>query len=103
MFAYDRVIEIHRRDYGDRGTKAVADLELLQSVARHKSVFFASAWARYDQAVPGTLRLVPPGFRLPELERDYSFMRNEMIFGDAPPLEQIIDVLREIERQVNGG
>jgi hypothetical protein len=41
------------------GKKTVADLALLQSVARHKSVFFASAWARYDLAVPGTLRLVP--------------------------------------------
>jgi len=84
------------------GKKAVADLELLQSVARHKSVFFASAWARYDLAVHGTLRLVPPDFRLPELERDYAFMRSEMIFGDAPTLPQIIEVLREIERQVNG-
>ena len=84
------------------GQKAVADLELLQNVARHKSVFFASAWARYDQAVPGTLRLVPPEFRLPELERDYSLMRKEMIFGNAPTLGQIIDALRDIERQVNG-
>lgn len=84
------------------GRKAVADLELLRSVAQHKSVFFASGWARYDQAVPGTLRLVPPAFRLPELEQDYSFMRNEMIFGNAPALGDIIDVLREIERQVNG-
>lgn len=84
------------------GNKAVGDLGLLQSVARHKAVFFASAWARYDLAVPGTLRLVPPDFRLPELERDYSFMRNEMIFGTAPKLGDIIDVLREIERQVNG-
>jgi hypothetical protein len=85
------------------GKKAVADLELLKSVSRHKSVFFASAWARYDLAVPGTLRLAPPASRLPELERDYAFMRNEMIFGDAPTLAQIIDVLSEIERQVNGG
>ena len=84
------------------GKKALNDLKLLQSVARHKSVFFASAWARYDLAVPKTLRLVPPDFRLPELERDYSFMRNEMIFGNAPTLLEIIDVLREIERQVNG-
>ncbi len=85
------------------GKKAVNDRGLLKSVALHKSVFFASASARYDQAVPGTLRLVPPDSRLPELERDYAFMRNEMIFGNAPSLAEIVDVLREIERQVNGG
>jgi len=84
------------------GNKALDDLDLLRSVAKHKSIFFASAWARYDEAIPGTLRLVPPTFRLPELERDYTFMRNEMIFADAPRLEDIMLALREIERRVNG-
>jgi predicted nucleotidyltransferase component of viral defense system len=68
--------DVFRLFQSQLGHNAVNDLELLQSVARHKSLFFASAWARYDQAVPGTLRLVPPDFRLAELERDYSFMRN---------------------------
>jgi hypothetical protein len=36
------------------------------------------------------------------LDNSYSFMRNEMIFGNAPTLGDILDVLREIERQVNG-
>jgi len=64
--------------------------------------FFARAWAKFDEAVPGTLRLVPPENRVAELERDYRAMRDEMIFGDAPTLGHIIDVLREIERRVNG-
>lgn len=64
-------------------------------------MFFARAWAKFHEAIPGTLRLVPSAERLVELERDYQKMREEMIFGKAPPLDQILDVLRTIERRVN--
>ena len=87
---------------GGIGENAVQNLELLNAVARHKSVFFARAWAKFDEAIPGTLRLVPPGSRLAELERDYRQMRDEMIFGDAPTLGHVLDILREVEFRVNG-
>jgi len=82
------------------GKAAVRDTDLLLKVARHKEVFFPAAWARYAEAKPGTLRLVPPDARLPELEQDYHNMR-EMIFGEPPTFEHLIDVLREIEREIN--
>ncbi len=70
-------------------------------VARHKEVFFTAAWARYAEAKPGTLWLVPPDTRLPELEQDYRNMR-EMLFGEPPTFNRLLDVLREIERIING-
>ncbi|MFN0056240.1 MAG: nucleotidyl transferase AbiEii/AbiGii toxin family protein [Planctomycetales bacterium] len=84
------------------GKSALNDLELLRAVARHKSLFFRRAWAKFDEAVPGSLRLVPPKARLVELAHDYATMREEMIFGEAPTMEHILDVLAEIERLVNG-
>ncbi len=84
------------------GKAAVRDTELLLKVARHKEVFFPAAWARYADAKPGTLRIVPPNARLPELEQDYQKMQ-EMIFAEPPVFEHLLEVLREIERQVNGG
>ena len=82
------------------GKTALAGTELLREVALHKSVFYAAKWARYDQAIPGSLRLVPPDSRMQELRRDYRQMQ-EMIFGTAPSFEKIIETLREIERQIN--
>jgi len=84
------------------GRAAVKDIDLLLKVARHKEVFFPAAWARYADAKPGTLRIVPPDARLLELEQDYRKMQ-EMIFGEPPAFEHLLEVLREIERQVNGG
>ncbi|HEY7158477.1 MAG TPA: nucleotidyl transferase AbiEii/AbiGii toxin family protein [Gemmataceae bacterium] len=95
---YYDVVRLYEHDLGKAAIRAT---ELLLKVARHKEVFFPAAWARYADARPGTLRLVPPEARLPELEQDYRKMR-EMIFGEPPSFERLVEVLREIERQVNG-
>ena len=58
-------------------------------------------WHTGFDAKPGTLRIVPPDARLPELEQDYRKMQ-EMIFGEPPSFERLLEVLREIERHVNG-
>lgn len=82
------------------GKKAVADFSLLKSVTEHKSVFFASAAARYDLAVPGSLKLAPSPSRRKELEDDYGKM-SEMIFGAVPPFEELMAVLDDIEQRIN--
>jgi hypothetical protein len=58
---------------------ALADLELLESVAYFKQKFYPRGWARYDLAKPGTLKLVPTGHVLKSLKDDYRAMR-DMIF-----------------------
>lgn len=94
--------DVARLYQGDIGKAAIRDTELLKAVSRHNGVYFARAWAKFDEAVPGSLRLVPPSSRIAELARDYQSMREEMIFGGAPTWDEIVDVLREVERQVNG-
>jgi hypothetical protein len=79
---------------------AMTDLDLLRSVVRHKKRFYRSGPARYDEAVAGRLCLVPPATRLETLRADYAAM-SEMFFGTPPPFEEMIEVLRQIEEQVN--
>jgi len=83
------------------GTKALADVALLERVAIHKEVFFEARWARYDLARPGSLKLVPGAGRLPALEEDYAKM-GEMIFGDVPSMQRILETLRSLEERING-
>ncbi len=94
---YYDVMKLYEKGIGKR---AIGDLDLLKSVAKHKTVFFRSAAAKYDEAIPGSLKLVPPPSRRKELEDDYAKMR-EMIFGAPPPLDEILAVIAEIEQQVN--
>lgn len=63
---------------------ALADMDLLAQVVKHKETFYPSGWARYDLARPGSLHLVPLENRQVALEQDYKKMA-VMIFGEAPP------------------
>ena len=83
------------------GARALQRLDLLAAVAAHKAIFFADPAAKYDEAKPGSLRLVPPVSRHAELREDYTKMR-EMIFDEPPSFEHLLAVLTEIQRQING-
>jgi hypothetical protein len=80
--------------------RAMAAIELLDRVAVHKSVFFKTAWAHYDTARPGTLRLTPSDQIVGELRQDYLGMR-PMFFRTPPSFEEILSSLREVEAQIN--
>jgi hypothetical protein len=82
------------------GEQAVADLELLQRVVAHKTVFFQSGWARYAEARRGSLRLVPAPVRAQALAADYDSMR-EMFFGERPAFAEVLRVLGEWEAHFN--
>ena len=80
--------------------EALADLDLLQNVVEFKQKFYPRTWAKYEEAVPGTLKLLPPEFRLDSLEKDYKAMQN-MIFDKYISFEEIIDSLRKLEKEIN--
>ncbi|MBI4892590.1 MAG: nucleotidyl transferase AbiEii/AbiGii toxin family protein [Acidobacteria bacterium] len=80
--------------------EALADLDLLERVVRHKQTFYPSAWCRYDLARPGTLRLAPSADRVTALRQDYREMA-VMLFDEPPRFEEIVNSVAEFEREVN--
>lgn len=80
--------------------RAIGSLDLLEQVAHHKSVFFKAAWANYEDAKPGSLRLMPNAELTAALRRDYSGMR-EMIIGDAPDFDDILGAIEAFEGEIN--
>lgn len=81
--------------------RALSAIELLVDVATHKQRFYPAAWARYELARPGTLRLVPDEAMVSALRSDYAAMA-EMIFGDVPSFDVVLASLGELEREING-
>ena len=77
-----------------------ADLELLKKVVEFKQKFYPRSWVKYEEAVPGTLKLLPPEFRLDSLEKDYKAMQN-MIFDKYISFEEIIEILENLEKEIN--
>ncbi len=80
--------------------EALSQPELLKRVAEHKRIYFRAAWAKYDEAVPGTLRLVPNAEVENEMRRDYNLMK-EMFFADPPEWDEIMAAVRALEAEVN--
>jgi hypothetical protein len=83
------------------GQNALKRIDLLAAVVKHKMLFFRSGWARYEEAKPGSFRLVPSADRLPQLKADYAEMQEVMIFGDSPSFEAILETLAAIETEIN--
>lgn len=79
---------------------ALMRLDLLERVAKHKSLFMFPVWERYEEARPGSLRLIPKAQRISDLKHDYDSM-SEFIFGDPPSFDSIIDSLMDLENIVN--
>lgn len=79
---------------------AFGSLYLLKKVVDFKMKFYPRSWADYPAAKPGTLKLVPPDFRLPELQADYDRMKY-MLYGKIPTFEQVIDCITTLENEIN--
>jgi Nucleotidyl transferase AbiEii toxin, Type IV TA system len=88
---------------GDRpeGISAVRNHALLGMVRIHKLTLFKKAWERLEEAVPGTLHLVPQAEILPDLEDDYAAMSG-MMFGDPPSFDWVMQELVKLEEAING-
>ena len=81
---------------------ALARLDLLEDVVRHKSRFFASTWTHYETARPGTFRLVPLPTRHAALARDYATM-TQMFMNEPIKFDVLLQRLQTAERQLNNG
>jgi Nucleotidyl transferase AbiEii toxin, Type IV TA system len=79
---------------------ALARLDLLEDVVRHKSRFFASRWTHYETARPGTFRLVPSAARHAALARDYATM-TPMFIGVPIEFDVMLHRLEGAQQQLN--
>lgn len=81
-------------------SRAIDQYDLRNRVVEWKSRFFGSSWANYDEAKPGTFRLVPSRERLAALRRDYEAMR-DMYLTEPASFDEILATLADLERRIN--
>lgn len=85
----------------EHGQAAMKDIGLIASVVEHKRVSFREDAARYDLAQPGSLWVCPPDAHVAQIRSDYWDMR-EMFIVEAPPFDQVIADLKELEARGPG-
>jgi len=79
---------------------AYTQLDLLKKVVDFKTKFYPRAWAKYAEAVSGTLKLVPPEYRFVALQADYEAMK-DMLYGDIPTFETVMSAILDLEQEIN--
>jgi hypothetical protein len=80
--------------------KAFERLDILKKVVDFKMKFYPRAWAKYPEAVPGTLKLIPPDHRIAALSSDYEAMK-DMLYGMIPNFKTAIESIRELEKEIH--
>jgi len=85
----------------EHGAKALADTALRDRVVQHKSLYFASASARYDLFKPLSIRLLPKDAdALSRLRADYADMA--VMFFDSPPkFDTLVEEIQGLENALN--
>ena len=71
-----------------------------QRMRVNETNFYHCAWASYDTAVPGTIKLLPPDHNRAALAADYRAME-AMLFGAIPNFDDILASLSELEFTLN--
>ena len=87
----------------DQGQGAIEDdFHLLEVVSRDKATLFPAAWARYNEAKRGSLRLVPNPPLSRFLADDFQKMIRSGMFGTTPPSwAEILERLKGLESRIN--
>ena len=80
--------------------EAFDNITTLRKVVDFKKKFYPRKWARYDEAQPGTLKLLPPEYRLDYLRNDYDSMA-DMLFGEYPAFDELMAFIESLEYEIN--
>ena len=85
------------------GSRALKRLDLRDHVIRTKTALFGVSGVNYDQVATGQCQLVPKDHLQAALEQDYTAMNKAGMFESDPPIwGEILTVLQELERSING-
>ena len=73
----------------------------LNEVRTFTMTFYYRGWAKFEEALPGSFMLYPNKNSISKLKDDYNEM-TEMIFGGSPSFEDVLDVIKKLENEING-
>lgn len=92
--------DLYKMMHSDIKRLALDSMALLEDVVAFKQRFYPRGWAKYEEAVPGSLKLLPEAHVLETIRKDYEAMKN-MLFGEVPNIDDIMAALGELQQEIN--
>lgn len=81
--------------------KALSNKELYEILVRHRFNFTRLGGVDYNFHQPQTINFIPDSVLMPAWVADYKTMQEQMIHGESPVFEELIDALKKLNKQIN--
>lgn len=96
---YYDLFHLGRQDFS---SDTMNNESFINEVIEHRK--FYSRLKRFDYTTlnPGSISIVPDNEILQALKSDYEVMRSEMIYGNPPTFEEIMQAAKQLEDEFNG-
>ena len=80
---------------------ALNNPDLYNTIVAHRSKFSRISGIDFANHSPFKIAFVPPEHMLPDWEADYNEMKENMIYGEALPFNELIEKLKELKSRIN--
>jgi len=95
---YYDLFQLSRQDFS---TSTLQNNEFIEEIIEHRKYYSRLKRFDYTTLKRGSIRIMPSDDILKSLELDYEIMRAEMIYGNPPTFEEIIQAMKNLQNEIN--
>jgi hypothetical protein len=95
---YYDLFQLSRQDFS---TSTLQNNEFIEEIIEHRKYYSRLKRFDYTTLKRGSIRIIPSDDILKVLELDYEIMRAEMIYGNPPIFEEIIQEMKNLQNEIN--
>ena len=81
--------------------KVLSNQELYAEIVYHRQLFTKLGGVDYKLHNPRTINPIPPVHLLDAWKRDYSIMQEQMIYGDSPSFDELLETIKMFTAKIN--
>jgi len=82
-------------------SETLRDNEFIEEIIEHRKYYSRIKRFDYNTLKRGNIRIIPRDEILTELKQDYETMRAEMIYGNPPTFEEIVQAMKNLQDEIN--
>ena len=95
---YYDLFQLSRQDFS---TSTLQNNEFIEEIIEHRKYYSRLKRFDYTTLKRGSIRIIPSDDILKSLDLDYEIMRAEMIYGNPPTFEEIIQAMKNLQNEIN--
>lgn len=79
--------------------KAIRNDDLWESIRQHREIYTSASGMDYTPDIRKRIVLIPCEDIISAWEKDYTDMKNDMIFGDKPTFDELVNMMKTLQEK----